>query len=135
MVVLERGSMTGLIEVEVTPSYLEEHSMPHENCYIWLYSVRINNKSDSTVQLLKRNWKIIDSKGIVNEVSGAGVAGSQPVLRPGAFFEYTSGTCLNTPSGVMNGWYQFVDEDRAQVFYVDVPAFSLDSPYDSLRLN
>ncbi|MDB1135745.1 Co2+/Mg2+ efflux protein ApaG [Candidatus Anaplasma sp. TIGMIC] len=132
---MECGNVDGLIEVEVTPSYLEEHSMPHENCYIWLYSVRINNKSSSTIQLLKRSWKIIDSKGTVNEGSGAGVAGSQPVLRPGTFFEYTSGTCLSTPSGVMNGWYQFVDEDKAQVFYIDVPAISLDSPYDSVRLH
>ncbi|MEH0831488.1 Co2+/Mg2+ efflux protein ApaG [Anaplasma bovis] len=124
-----------MIEVEVSPTYLDEHSIPHEDCYIWLYSVRIKNKSESTVQLLKRNWKIIDSRGVINEVSGSGVIGRQPVLRPGAYFEYTSGTCLSTPSGVMNGWYQFMDEDRAQVFYVDVPAFSLDSPYDGVRLN
>ena len=135
MAVLECGSITEMIEVEVSPTYLDEHSIPHEDCYIWLYSVRIKNKSESTVQLLKRNWKIIDSRGVINEVSGSGVIGRQPVLRPGAYFEYTSGTCLSTPSGVMNGWYQFMDEDRAQVFYVDVPAFSLDSPYDGVRLN
>ena len=135
MTTLGCSGATGLIEVEVTPSYLEEHSMPHENCYIWLYSVKIKNVGDSTVQLLKRSWKIIDSKGMINEVSGSGVVGRQPVLKPGGFFEYTSGTCLSTPSGVMNGWYQFVDEDKAQVFYVDVPTFSLDSPYDIVRLN
>ncbi|KAF2282061.1 hypothetical protein GH714_042885 [Hevea brasiliensis] len=128
MTTLGCGGATGLIEVEVTPSYLEEHSMPHENCYIWLYSVKIKNVGDSTVQLLKRSWKIIDSKGMINEVSGSGVVGRQPVLKPGGFFEYTSGTCLSTPSGVMNGWQLRVGGGSHDYF-------ALDAAYQGLGLN
>ena len=126
---LQYYSMTKLIEVKVIPSYLEEQSAPHENCYIWLYNIRVKNKSNSTVQLLRRSWKIIDSTGIINEVTGLGVIGKQPILKPGEFFEYTSGAYLSTPSGMMHGEYQFMDEDAAQVFYVSIPMFSLDSPY------
>ena len=39
-----------------------------------------------------------------------GVVGQQPVLRPGARFEYTSGCPLTTPSGLMQGAYRFEDE-------------------------
>ncbi|KJV69498.1 Co2+/Mg2+ efflux protein ApaG [Candidatus Neoehrlichia procyonis] len=133
--VFQYYSVTKSIEVEVIPSYLEEQSVPHENCYIWLYSIKIKNKSESTVQLLRRNWKIIDSRGVINEITGSGVVGKQPILKPGEFFEYTSGAYLNTPSGIMHGEYQFMDENAAQVFYVDIPTFSLDSPYDNVKPN
>ena len=44
--------------------------------------------------------------GRVQEVRGPGVVGEQPVLKPGESFEYTSGTPLPTPSGIMVGTYQ-----------------------------
>jgi ApaG protein len=67
-------------------------------------------------------------------VRGPGVIGEQPVLAPGESFEYTSGTPLPTPSGIMVGSYQM--ETRAgESFWVQVPAFSLDSPHQAVRLN
>ncbi len=65
---------------------------------------------------------------------GPGVVGEQPMLKPGQSFRYTSGCPLTTPSGIMAGTFRMVDED-ARVFDVEIPAFSLDSPYARRVLN
>ena len=62
------------------------------------------------------------------------VVGEQPVLEPGESFEYTSGTPLSTPSGIMVGSYGMV-RDNGEAFDVDIPAFSLDSPHEPARMN
>jgi ApaG protein len=72
--------------------------------------------------------------GRIQEVRGAGVVGEQPVLRPGEAFEYTSGTPLTTPSGIMVGTYQ-MESESGERFDVNIPAFSLDSPHQAIRLN
>ena len=123
---------THLIAVTVTPIYLEEQSEPDENQYIWAYHVQIENQGQQTVQLISRHWKITDSNGCVKEVRGDGVIGEQPVLHPGESFEYTSGTPLSTPSGIMVGSYEMETAQGAR-FDVAVPAFSLDSPYEDTR--
>jgi len=70
----------------------------------------------------------------VQEVRGSGVVGEQPVLDPGESFEYTSGTPLATPSGIMVGSYQ-MQTDHGDEFDVAIPAFSLDSPHQVVNLN
>jgi len=122
------------IKVTVQPRYLGEHSNPDENRYVWSYSVRIENQGGETVQLCNRYWCITDSLGRMQEVRGAGVVGKQPLLRPGEAFEYTSGTPLATPSGIMSGSYQMRTE-HGQSFDVTIPAFSLDSPHEAMRVN
>jgi ApaG protein len=62
------------------------------------------------------------------------VVGEQPVLKPGETFEYTSGTPLGTPSGIMVGSYQ-METGNGEKFDIRVPAFSLDSPSQAVRLN
>jgi ApaG protein len=125
---------TKSITVTVKPVYLEDQSSPAENHYVWSYHVRIENKGFETVQLRRRHWRITDALGRVNEVRGPGVVGEQPVLHPGEAFEYTSGTPLSTPSGIMVGSYEMEKGDGSS-FAVAVPAFSLDSPHQPVRLN
>jgi ApaG protein len=126
--------ITGNIWVSVTPVFLEDQSEPDENHFVWAYQVRIENRGEQTVQLRSRYWHITDANGLVQEVRGAGVVGEQPVLEPGESFEYTSGTPLNTPSGIMVGSYQ-MQTDGGDVIEVDIPAFSLDSPHQVIRPN
>ena len=128
------SEVTRSIRVTVEPVYLEEQSSPGDNHYVWAYHVQIENRGDDTVQLLTRHWRITDSLGRVQEVRGAGVVGEQPVLKPGQSFEYTSGTPLNTPSGIMLGSYEMECPDGER-FNVAIPPFSLDSPYQLKRLN
>ena len=122
------------ITVIVTPFFLEDQSSPDESHYVWAYQVVIENNSPQTLQLRSRYWKITDAAGNVQEVRGAGVVGEQPTLQPGERFEYTSGTPLGTPSGIMVGSYQ-MQTPAGEAFDIEIPAFSLDSPYQARRLN
>ena len=96
--------------------------------------VEIANLGDRTVQLTHRHWRITDATGRREEVRGLGVVGEQPTLAPGETFHYASGCPLRTSSGVMVGSYRMVAED-GDVFDVDIPAFSLDSPQTRRVLN
>ena len=125
---------TRSIQVTVIPLYLEEQSDPAENRYIWAYQVSLENKGRETVQLLTRYWNITDANGKVLEVRGDGVVGEQPILRPHDMFEYTSGTPLSTPSGIMVGSYQMKTSDGV-TFDVEIPAFSLDCPHDQRQVH
>lgn len=125
---------TQSVTIYATPYYLDDQSSPIDNYYVWRYDIQIVNEAPYTVQLLRRHWKIIDASGHMQEVVGSGVVGAQPVLRPGESFEYTSGTHLNTPSGMMMGNYEMADE-AGQVFSVVIPAFSLDCPHVQHNIN
>ena len=126
--------MTEFIQVTAKSFYLEDQSSPADDHFVWAYWIRIENHGDQTVQLRNRYWRITDSMGRVQEVRGAGVVGEQPVLKPGESFEYTSGTPLSSPSGIMAGAYQMQRAD-GEMFDVDVPTFSLDSPYEPAKPN
>lgn len=110
--------------------FLDNQSQPEENYFVWAYTIVIENIGDETVQLKNRYWMITDGMGRVQEVRGPGVVGEQPVLRPGDSFEYTSGTPLSAATGIMVGSYE-METERGETFDVEVPAFSLDSPYAS----
>ena len=121
---------TARVRVRVRPEYLEDHSDPSEGRYFWAYHIEIANEGDSTVQLVSRYWRITDALGRAEEVRGPGVVGKQPVLKPGESFSYSSGAPLPTASGFMTGRYQMV-RDNGEGFEIDIPAFSLDSPWSS----
>ena len=122
------------IRVTVRPVYLDDQSAPGDNHFVWAYHVTIENLGSETVQLINRHWRITDARGELHEVRGPGVIGEQPVLEPGDVYEYTSGTPLATPSGIMAGAYQ-MENERGEMFDIEIPAFSLDSPYQPVRLN
>ncbi len=122
------------VRVAVQPVYLEDQSQPERNHFVWAYRVTIANEGGETVRLLTRHWKITDGNGRLQEVRGPGVVGEQPVLAPGDSFEYTSGTPLSTPSGIMAGSYR-MRAASGETFDAAVPAFSLDSPHEARRVN
>jgi ApaG protein len=118
---------TRSIQVTVEPFYLAEQSEPQKERWVFGYRVLIENQGHEPVQLLTRHWRITDGLGRVVEVRGEGVVGEQPHLAPGERFQYTSGTPLPTPSGIMVGSYQMVT-DAGERFDIAIPAFSLDAP-------
>lgn len=122
------------IRVIVEPDFLADQSEPYDDHYVWAYTVRIDNNSDEVVRLKNRRWRITDSRGRTEIVSGEGVVGEQPVLQPGEGFEYTSGAPLTTPSGLMVGEYS-METAEGVMFDVAIPAFSLDSPHEIIQLN
>jgi ApaG protein len=125
---------THSIMVTVEPTYLDHESRPRRNRYVWAYHVIIQNRGLETVQLKSRYWQITDSMGRTQEVHGEGVIGEQPVIKPGESYEYTSGTPLSTPSGIMVGRYTMETRDGDSL-EIDIPAFSLDSPGDRTQLH
>ena len=128
------AATTRNITVTVQPYFLEEQSSPDAGHFVWAYHVRIENRGETTVQLLTRHWEITDAQGHRIEVKGDGVVGKQPVLRPGEAFEYASGTPLASPSGIMLGTYQMMTEGGDR-FDIEIPAFSLDSPHSQSVVN
>jgi ApaG protein len=112
------------ITVRVAVSFLAEQSDPVSNRWFWSYHVRIENGSDMAVQLLSRNWRIVDGRAKVHEVQGEGVVGEMPLIAPGGSFDYVSGCPLDTPSGSMSGSYRMVDEE-GRAFDVAIPRFEL----------
>ncbi|MES2421387.1 MAG: Co2+/Mg2+ efflux protein ApaG [Pseudomonadota bacterium] len=121
------AATTDGVTVRVSVSYLPEQSEPERGRWFWAYHIRLENEGEESVQLLTRHWVITDGRGARHSVEGEGVVGEQPVIEPGASFDYVSGCPLATPSGAMQGSYQMVREDGA-VFAVEIPRFSLFAP-------
>jgi ApaG protein len=125
---------TNGIRISVTPVFIEEESDPEKNFYLWAYQVRIENLGKETCQLKERFWQITDGSGRKQEVTGAGVVGEQPTLKPGDAFEYTSTVPLPTASGFMQGNYA-MRGTAGKPFLIDIPLFFLESPYEKKSVN
>ena len=122
------------ITVTVTPYFLDDQSSPQEGHYVWAYQVNIKNSSLNTLKLNHRNWVIIDANGKIINIQGDGVVGEFPILQPGESFEYTSGTPLKTTNGFMQGFY-LMSQNNGEQLKIDIPTFSLDSPYGKKNLH
>jgi ApaG protein len=123
------------VDVRVITAYLPSHSRPDDGQYAFAYTITIRNEGPVPVQLLSRHWIITDANDEVQEVSGEGVVGEQPVIGPGEQFRYTSGATLATPLGRMAGSYTMivpvsgeVDPTELPAFEVPIPAFTLHTP-------
>ena len=107
--------------------FVEAQSEPEEDRYVFAYTIKITNEGAKPAKLLTRHWIITDSNGKVQEVKGEGVIGQQPYLQPGEFFQYTSGTVIETPVGSMQGSYQMLSDDGSH-FDAEILPFSLSVP-------
>ncbi|MCC2976934.1 Co2+/Mg2+ efflux protein ApaG [Sphingomonas sp. PL-96] len=121
------GTETRGVTVRVSVSYLAEQSEPAQARWFWAYHIRIENGGDRAVQLLTRHWIITDGRGERHTVEGEGVVGEQPLILPGASYDYVSGCPLSTPTGSMQGSYHMLDTDGA-AFDVAIPKFALTAP-------
>lgn len=124
-----RGSVatTRGLRVKVKPFYLPEQSKPEENQWLFAYNIEIFNESMEAVQLISRRWVITDADGRVEEVSGPGVIGEQPVIEPGETFDYESYCPLATPFGTMRGTYKMKNAS-GHLFDVRIATFELAPP-------
>ena len=117
------------IKITVWPEFIDSKSSIIGDLFIWAYHVRIENNSKQKIKLVNRYWKIIDEKGLIQEVSGEGVIGEQPIINIGSSYQYSSGVHLRYPSGIMTGHYEMVSQDEnLKTFKVKIPTFSLDVP-------
>ena len=133
-IIIMYSKTTNGVTVTVTPYFLDDQSSPLESHFVWAYQVNIKNSSKNSIRLSHRNWLIIDANGKILNVSGEGVVGEFPLIKPGESFEYTSGTPLKTNNGIMQGFY-LVSQENGEELKIDIPTFSLDSPYNKTKLN
>jgi len=115
------------IQINVKTTYMEEHSIPKDDKYVFAYHITIYNTGTIAAKLLSRHWIITDGDNNAEEVRGAGVIGEQPYLEPGNIFQYTSGAVLKTPVGTMEGSCQMIAEDQKH-FDAEIPVFLLSVP-------
>ena len=115
------------ISIQVRSEFLPERSSPRDGSYVFQYHVRISNLSDETTQLLSREWIVTNAEGEVQRHAGDGVVGEQPVLPPGASFEYTSYSQLKTAVGAMQGHYEMVTSSGER-FDAAIAPFTLAVP-------
>lgn len=115
------------IKVQVDVRFIERESDVENGRFVFAYTITISNTGRDPGRLLNRYWRITDSDGKVEEVTGPGVVGKQPHLDPGEVFRYTSAAVLETPVGSMEGHYEFI-RDSGESFQVPIAAFSLSQP-------
>ncbi len=115
------------IDVTAQAFYLPDQSDEENDQYVFAYTIRITNVGDVAAKVVSRHWIITDSDSQVQEVRGMGVVGEQPTIKPGASFEYTSGSSLSTMVGTMRGTYQMAAEDGTK-FVAQIPEFTLSVP-------
>ncbi len=115
------------VRVQVNTQYMEAHSKPEGNHYVFAYHIRITNLGSQSAQLLTRHWLITNSEGETQEVRGDGVIGEQPIIAPGQTHQYSSGTWLTTNLGFMQGHFGMQSTDGHQ-FKAAIDAFTLAVP-------
>lgn len=115
------------IDVQVESRFVPDQSKPHDNRYVFAYTVTLHNAGDVPARLLTRHWVITDANGKVEEVRGEGVVGEQPWLRPGDRYQYSSGAVLDTVVGTMQGSYQMLADDGTR-FEAPIAPFTLSIP-------
>ena len=120
-------AVTDGVTIRVAVSFLPEQSSPEAGRWFWSYHVRIENRRAGPVQLIERDWRIVDGRGQLFGVRGDGVVGETPLIAPGDSYDYVSGCPLDTSSGEMSGSYRLVGADGAS-FDVAIPRFALLAP-------
>ena len=119
------SAITKGIQVSVETTYQPDFSNPQQHHYVFTYKVRIENKSNHTVQLLRRRWEIFDAAESRKIVEGEGVVGQQPILEPGESHTYVSGCNLKSGIGKMRGSFTLEKLRDGQLWEVVIPEFQL----------
>lgn len=115
------------IRVNVIARFIEQESLAQTVKYIFAYQIEIKNESESVVQLLTREWHIVNGFGVRSMVKGEGVVGRKPVIAPGESYKYMSGTQFQTPIGKMYGSYQMRRLSDNEVISVIIPEFVMEA--------
>ena len=121
--------VTSGIKISVETNFEGSFYKNYKIQYAFGYEVTIENQSKDSVQLNARHWEILDALNNVETVTGEGVVGEKPVLKPGESHTYTSGCLLTSPFGAMQGHYSMVNFTTTKKFKVTIPTFKLSAPF------
>ncbi len=123
------SKVTEGIRVNVRTTYIRDESSPKHHYYVFAYQVEIVNESPYLVQLLSREWHIVNGYGHKRLVRGTGVIGKQPHIAPGEMHRYVSGSHFSSPIGKMCGSYTMKRSVDSSTFQVEIPPFVMMVPY------
>lgn len=113
------------VVVSVEVAYAAQHSRPGQELFV--YFITIENRGSETVQLLRREWFILEGEEQVGYVNDEGVVGEKPILEPKQTYQYNSFCPLANPPGSMHGFYTF-QTMLGELFRVVIPRFELRKP-------
>lgn len=117
------------IKISVANRFEGSMLQHYQKTYAFSYTIKIENQSAHTVQLLSRKWIIKDALNQTEHVEGDGVIGMQPVLKPGETHTYSSGCLLQAPMGSMQGHYLMSNIETGNQFKVSIPIFKLNAAF------
>ena len=117
------------VRVSVEVEYQPDYSSPSQYHYVFTYRVSIENNSNTTIQVLRRQWHIKDAGYISREVDGEGVVGQQPIIEPGNVHQYVSGCNLKSGIGSMHGTYQVERLVDGKLLNVSIPMIQMIAPF------
>ena len=119
------NQITKGIKISVETKYNGTNSRNNRLYHTFVYVITIENKSSETVKLTDRFWKIFDTLNNTEIVSGEGVVGQTPTLKPNDTYTYSSGCFLESNIGAMKGFYTMINMDTFEQFKVIIPTFQL----------
>ena len=99
------------VRVEARSGFISQNPQGE---WMFTYQITVSNEGEDIVQLLGRQWEILDADDrTVASVprNSPGVVGETPILKPGESFQYSSGTGLPTARGSMGGSFQMATVD------------------------
>jgi ApaG protein len=119
------NQITKGIKISVETKYNGTSYRNYKMYHIFGYAITIENWSSETVKLTDRFWTIFDSLNNTEIVSGEGVVGQTPILKPNDTYTYSSGCFLESNIGAMKGFYTMINMDTFEQFKVIIPTFQL----------
>ncbi|MDR0406583.1 MAG: ApaG domain [Holosporales bacterium] len=116
-----------VLQVLTTTIFLPHRSTPETETYTWMEESTIENRGLVTVQLRTRYRRLIGTDGFRTEVKDRTYGADGPVLNPSESISISQHFCAETSSGVLIYFYE-VSTERGEVFIMQTPIYSFDSP-------
>jgi ApaG protein len=93
--------------------------------YWFSCQISIENTNDFPVQILERNLNVFSSDIKLTELSGKGIQGEFPEIKPYGVFTYDTMIFITAELGYAQGSYVAYNEQELTFFQVDTPRFPL----------
>ncbi|WAR07727.1 FBX3-like protein, partial [Mya arenaria] len=127
------------ITVKPTTMYVPSMSRAAPPVNFFAYRIIMEMPSEAphsqSCRLTTRHWTVTDGNGKVERVTGEGVVGQNPVMKPGSKFAWISCTTFQTDTGSMEGYFMFTNLHTGAEMRVECPRYHMRAlPSEDIRL-